>query len=298
MSPDIPKKPVILAIDDAPDTLGMLSAVLEKAGMTTLVAADGGGALALMLHMVPDLILMDAVMPKMDGFETAKAIKSDKNLAHIPIIFMTGLSDPENVIKGFDAGGVDYITKPIVPEIMLVRVRAHLATARLAHSARRALDVSGTPLMAANAGGTVLWATPEGLKLLGDTAADWRESLAPLLAEIIAGKFDQAVLKGSGIDAVFASLIGEAQPGEYLLRLKDANAPDETAILKKVFQLTDREAEVLSWIAKGKSNRDIASILSCSPRTVNKHLEQIYEKLQVENRTAAAMHAVRVLSEN
>src|SRR6202012_1998442 len=117
MPPDGPKKPVILAVDDAPDTLGMLSAVLEKAGMTTLVAADGAGALALIRRLMPALILMDAVMPRMDGFETAKAIKEDKNFVHIPIILMTGLSDTENVIKGFDAGGVDYITKPIIPEV-------------------------------------------------------------------------------------------------------------------------------------------------------------------------------------
>ncbi|HEU0160920.1 MAG TPA: helix-turn-helix transcriptional regulator, partial [Rhizomicrobium sp.] len=70
------------------------------------------------------------------------------------------------------------------------------------------------------------------------------------------------------------------------------------AVLKKSFALTDREAEVLGWLSKGKSNRDIAVILDCSPRTVNKHLEQIYSKLQVENRTAAAMRAIHVLSTN
>src|SRR5437016_3086424 len=105
MPADWTQKPVILAVDDAPDTLSMLSAVLEKAGIITLVATDGRSALALMATVVPDLILMDAVMPRMDGFEVTRAVKRDEKFAHIPVIFMTGLSDTESVIKGFDAGG-------------------------------------------------------------------------------------------------------------------------------------------------------------------------------------------------
>lgn len=296
MTPETVKKPVILTVDDASDTLGMLSALLEGADMTALVAADAESAISLLSHITPDLILMDATMPRMDGFEATRAIKSREAFAHIPVVFMTGLAEPENVVRGFEAGGVDYITKPIVPEIMLARVRAHLANARLAQSARRALDASGPPLMAVNREGHVQWVTPEGLKLLDETTDEWRNRLAPVLAAIIQGKRDNVRLKQTGEGTVFASFIGDSQPGEFLIRLKDANAPSETAILKKVFTLTDREAEVLGWLAKGKSDRDIATILDCSPRTVAKHLEQIYFKLQVENRTAAAMQAVHALS--
>lgn len=296
MTPEPGKKPVILAVDDASDTLGMLSALLEGADMTALVAADAESAISLLSHITPDLILMDATMPRMDGFEATRAIKSREAFAHIPVVFMTGLAEPENVVRGFEAGGVDYITKPIVPEVVLARVRAHLASARLAQSARRALDASGPPLMAVNGEGHVQWVTPEGLKLLDETTDEWRNRLAPLLAAIIQGKKDNVRLKQTREGTVFASFIGDSQPGEFLIRLKDANAPSEAAILKKVFTLTDREAEVLGWLAKGKSDRDIATILDCSPRTVAKHLEQIYFKLQVENRTAAAMQAVHVLS--
>ncbi len=298
MATELPKKPVVLAVDDATDTLGMLSAVLERAGMTALVAADGGSALALLEHITPDLILMDAVMPRMDGFDAARAVKAREGSAHIPVIFMTGLSDNESVVKGYDAGGVDYITKPIVPEVMLARVRAHLANSRMAHSARQALDISGTPVMAAKASGAILWVTPEGLKLLGEAADGWREKLSVQLADIIAGRRDNVALAEIGSGAISASYIGEANPGEYLLRLKEMMAPQgAAALLKKHFPLTEREAEVLSWIAKGKSNRDIAAILTCSPRTINKHLEQIFQKLRVENRTAAAMRAIHVLGE-
>lgn len=298
MMAELDKKPVILAVDDASDTLGMLSAVLEGADMTALVASDAEGAFSLLSHITPDLILMDAIMPRMDGFEATRTIKARENFAHIPVVFMTGLSEPENVVKGFEAGGVDYITKPIVPEVMLARVRAHLANSRLAQSARRALDVSGPPLMAVNAEGQVQWVTPEGLRLIDETMDEWRGRLAPVLAAIIQGKSDNVPLKETKAGMIFASFIGGSQPGEFLIKLKDANAPSEAAILKKVFALTDREAEVLGWLGKGKSDRDIAAILDCSPRTVAKHLEQIYSKLQVENRTAAAMRAIHALSKN
>ena len=303
MAADIASPPTILAIDDAPDTLSLLSDVLEGAGMTALVVRSGASALALLAQVKPDLILMDAVMPKMDGFDACRRIKKIRELAHIPIIFMTGLSDTEHVVKGFESGGSDYIAKPIVPDELLARIRVHLANSRLAQSARLALDISGTPLVAADAQGNVLWITPEASKLLGQALEDyrandpqWREKMMPVLARIVARKLDNSVFHEAAGRSLFASFVGEAGAGEYLIRLHDSNASSEDEILRKRFDLTVREAEVLRWIAQGKSNRDVASILACSPRTVNKHLEQIYHKLKVENRTAAAMLAVRVLS--
>ncbi len=287
-------KPVILVVDDDSGALSMMSAILEKAGMTALVARDGAGALALLEHALPDLILMDGVMPRMDGFDAARAIKRDARFAHVPVIFLTGLAEPENMVKGFETGGVDYITKPIVPEVMLARVKAHLANARLAQSARRALDVSGSPLLATDAMGEVLWVTPKGVDRLG--GGDWRGAVAPMLARIVDGRLDDAALPVAG--GLLASFIGEVRPGEYLVRLKEPGAPSESAVLKDLFALTDRETEVLVWIAKGKSNRDAAEILGCSPRTINKHLEQIFQKLDVENRTAAAMKVIQALSEH
>jgi DNA-binding CsgD family transcriptional regulator len=84
--------------------------------------------------------------------------------------------------------------------------------------------------------------------------------------------------------------ISTERPIEWAVKGNETNG--------EFFALTDREAEVLSWIAKGKSSRDIATILTCSPRTITKHLEQVYHKLQVENRTTAAMRAIHVLIEN
>src|SRR5262249_35345450 len=164
---------IVLVVDDSPDTLRMLTDALEEAGMTVLVALEGSQALAIVTKITPDVILMDAVMPSMDGFEACRAIKHNKMLAHVPVIFMTGLGETQDIVKGLEAGGVDYVTKPIVPDELLARIRVHLANARLANSARAALDASGRYLLATNAAGGVLWCTPQTAKLLGLAFGDF-----------------------------------------------------------------------------------------------------------------------------
>lgn len=301
-------QPIILAVDDAPETLSLITDVLENAGMTALISRSGASALTLINRVTPDLILMDAMMPEMDGFETCRRIKTELNLAHIPLIFMTGLTDTESVVKGFEAGGVDYVVKPVKPDELLARIRAHLMSARLVQSTLTALDASGTPVMAVDGDGTILWATPESEKLFETSATritaagtkisaeKWRQDIAPTLAEIVANKKIKAALHSSNTETIFASFIGMSRPDEFLVRLREGSSLSEEEILRKNLNLTAREAEVLLWITQGKSNRDVADILNFSPRTVNKHLEQIFQKLNVENRTAAAMLAMQALT--
>src|ERR1700733_4691158 len=106
---------IVLVVDDSPNTLRMLTDAIEGAGMTVLVALEGEQALALIDRITPDVILMDAVMPGLDGFEICRRLKRHSVVSHVPIIFMTGLSETEDIIKGLDAGGVEYVTKAILP---------------------------------------------------------------------------------------------------------------------------------------------------------------------------------------
>jgi DNA-binding NarL/FixJ family response regulator len=285
----------------------MLTDAIEDAGMTVLVAREGAQALAMIARVTPDVILMDAVMPGIDGFETARQLKRDKGLAHVPVIFMTGLSETGDIIKGLNAGGVDYVTKPIVPEELLARIRVHLANARLARSAHAALDVSGRFLLAANVDGQLLWCTPQAATHLGAALKDFstKDYMLPSnvrrwLADRAGGDAsipDTVELKSDqGTARFLLSFVGQIGTDEILLRLMEGAVGTETEQLRRKLMLTQREAEVVLWIARGKANRDIAEILSLSPRTVNKHLEQIFSKLGVENRTAAAAIAVRALS--
>ncbi|MCP1837240.1 DNA-binding NarL/FixJ family response regulator [Bradyrhizobium sp. USDA 4524] len=295
------KRDVALVVDDSPETLRLLTDALDGAGMTVMVALDGASAMRIVEQITPDIVLLDAVMPGMDGFETCKRLKRDAGLDGVPIIFMTGLAETEHIVRGLEAGGVDYVTKPIVVEEMLARIRVHLANARMTQSARAALDVSGRYLLAVNNAGALLWATPQAQRLLSDTLADAADNF--VLPDPMPQWLEQAQKGKTGSKtATMASFPGNEQlrlqymgklgPNEFLLRLAKDTSGDMPAEFSSELGLTTREGEVLSWLSKGKTNRDIAQILGLSPRTVDKHLEQIYAKLGVENRTAAAAIAV------
>lgn len=298
---------IILIVDDSPETLRMLTDALEEAGMTVLVALEGAQALALVERIMPDVILMDAVMPGMDGFEACRRLKRIEAVSHVPVIFMTGLSETDDIVRGFDAGVVDYVTKPIIIDELLARIRVHLANARLARSARAALDASGRFLLATNRDGRMLWCTPQAARLLGAAvpAFDAEQFVLPApvrdwLATRIAAGPDapgETMTLGLSLTVLRLSFVGQTGADEFLLRLVEGDGGSDEMTLRDRLSLTLREAEVLKWIARGKSNKDIGEILNLSPRTVNKHLEQVFAKLGVENRTAAAALAIRALGE-
>ncbi|HLZ65497.1 MAG TPA: response regulator [Aliidongia sp.] len=292
------RRDIVLVVDDSPETLSFLTDALDRAGLTVLVAVDGAGALELLDQITPDLVLMDAIMPGMDGFECCRRLKRLKHLAHVPVIFMTGLSETEHVVNGLDAGGVDYVTKPIVAEELMARMRVHLANARLTLSARAALDATGRFLLAMDRRGRLLWTTPQAASLLaaafdGFDAADFE--LAPDLAERLGDPQGGRIALPAGRRRLELTYLSRTGPDEILLRLTEAEEGGDERFLKQQLALTAREAEVLVWLARGKPNRDISEILGISPRTVNKHLEQIFSKLGVENRASATALAVRAL---
>lgn len=303
----VDSRDIVLVVDDSPDTLRMLTDAIEESGKTVLVARAGVQALSMIEKIKPDVILMDAVMPGMDGFETCRRLRQMKELTHVPIIFMTGLTETGDIIKGLEAGGVDYVTKPIVPEELLARIHVHLVNARKTHSAQAALDVFGRYLMAADRRGHVLWSTPQTVKLLSAALKDFATEQYVLPQNVQKWLDDCAEQKpGTPTESIALSdagtarkvelsFIGPIGSDEFLLRLTEGDRASDADLLKRELSLTQREAEVLLWIARGKSNRDIAEILDLSPRTVNKHLEQIYAKLGVENRASAAALAVRTL---
>jgi DNA-binding response OmpR family regulator/DNA-binding CsgD family transcriptional regulator len=301
------RRDTLLVVDDTPETLGFLTDTLDGAGFTVLIATDGESALARVDQITPDLVLMDALMPGMDGFETCRRLKNEKLLSHVPVVFMTGLSETEHVVRGLAAGGVDYVTKPIIVEELLARIRVHLTNARIAHGTRVALDATGRFLLATDQTGRLLWCTPKAKQLLAEllpAVVGQNATLPPLVLEQLkqarqpgggAKTGTRACLEAGGrrIELSFLSSLG---PDELLFRLAEVTAGGDEQLLQQTLQLTSREAEVLLWLSRGKSNREIGEILHISPRTVNKHLEQIFVKLGVENRASAAARAVRALA--
>jgi DNA-binding response OmpR family regulator len=296
---------IILVVDDSHDSLKFLTEVIEDTGATVLVALSGQNSLDVIDQVTPDVILMDAVMPGMDGFETCRHIKNNSAMLHVPVIFMTGLSDTEHIVAGFQAGGVDYLVKPIDPDELIARMQVHLANARLAQSAYVAMDEARRFLIAVNNDGAILWKTLQAGKLIkpfmdGDAGSEFQfpEYIKQWLNHQIqktATSPAQLVLSDTNECQVLISYIGQSGADEYLLRVIENDFASIQARLSKVFGLTLREADVLTWIANGKANRDIGEILELSPRTINKHLERISRKLGVENRTAAAAMALKAL---
>jgi DNA-binding NarL/FixJ family response regulator len=289
----------ILVVDDTLESLKFVTAALEAAGMTVLVASNGAAALQSLALVVPDLVVMDAMMPVMDGFETTRRIKADPALAALPVIFMTGLTETEHVVRGLDAGGVDYLRKPIIVDELLARIRVHLGNARMTQNSQAALDHAGRSLFAVDSAGALIWSTPQAQAILSRHFPD-DTPLAPLVVALLglAEGGDRGIhchpITGGRVEL---TMLVRSNPGEWLFRIAEIAVGAEERLLAQRHGLTDREAEVLLWISRGKANREISEILGISPRTVNKHLEQVFEKMGIENRASAAAAAVKTLAQ-
>ena len=286
--------PMILVVDDDDDARALLVKVIEADGLSARAAASGEDALARIAEGLPDLILLDAMMPGMDGFETCRRIKASNRAAHVPVIFMTGLAETEHVVRGLAVGGVDYVTKPLKLTELMARVHVHLGNANKTRSALSALDSLGGKLLACDAEGGVRWTTAEAQRLLD--ALDG-ETLALLRTELW-GQVRQG--QPTTLPATMHNLairyLGAASPDEHLFSISRSFDGGEAQMLQHELSLTPREADVLLWTARGKSNKDMSEILNISARTVNKHLDHVFVKLGVENRAAAAAMATRVLA--
>jgi len=284
---------VVLLVDDMPQSVGALGQELEAQGYTVLVAHSGEVALQRLGLVTPDAVLLDALMPGLSGFETCRRIKADPALSHIPVIFMTGLSETAHIVEAFGAGGVDYVVKPVRSQEVLVRLGTHVRNARAVRMAREALDVGGHGVLVVDARSRVAWRSPQTQRWLaeffGDGAGD---DCARWLASAEAGTtlLRRAVPDGRSL---LARRLGDIGMGESMWLLSVQSGGETAASRLATAALTPRETEVLSWVAKGKTNRDVGEILGLSPRTVNKHLEHVFEKLGVETRAAAAALASR-----
>jgi len=291
-------KTTVLVVDDSPESLGMINMALDKAGIAVLIALNGQQALNVLEQITPAVILLDAVMPVMDGFECAKEIR--KRLPLVPIIFMTGLTEVEDIVKAFDAGGNDYIIKPIHPDELLVRIRQHTSNSRMLIEAQKALDAMRQHVFCIDKSGRILWATPEAQILLNQYQQENSESveLNDRLSRWLPngqGGHDLALPLQQQNVVLTVHYFKHSEEDEYLLKIQSPNVEIDPAVLEENLSITSREAEVLLWLAHGKTNREIAEILQMSPRTVNKHLEQMYPKIGADNRTIAASVAIQTI---
>jgi CheY-like chemotaxis protein/DNA-binding CsgD family transcriptional regulator len=292
---------VVLIVDDVPDNLSVLHDALDESGYTVLLATHGEAALQRAAQALPDIVLLDAMMPGMDGFEVARRLKAAPLTAHIPIIFMTGLTETEYLVAALDAGGVDYVTKPIKPKEVLARMGVHLQGARERRQARNALDAFGFASITVRVSdGKLMWQTPLARELLlrycgteapytPEPVLTWlRRHVLDAVALIEPPRLSME-LGPKRLTFRLHQQTGDSEGGgDWLIIMQEVLDESVIEAMSLSFKLTPREAEVLYWVVKGKINRDIGDILGSSPMTVKKHLERVFAKLGVETRTAAA----------
>jgi DNA-binding CsgD family transcriptional regulator len=216
-------------------------------------------------------------------------------------------------MSAFEAGGVDYITKPLRPPEVLARMAVHLRSARHARQARHALDAFGHATLAVHiaavpGGNRIVWQTPLARQWL---ASYFLEPAGRLPAALSEWLLFQVLRIHEGVEPV--NFIQDHEGRQLILTLQQQTGDEDWLIVMRevsdvavvkallnTFGLTLREAEVLYWVAKGKTNRDVGDILGSSPATAKKHLERVFSKLGVETRNAAASLArsrVRLLAD-
>jgi two-component system cell cycle response regulator len=193
-----PRQPAILIVDDAPDHLGALRAMMAQQGYQTFVATSGQRALTIAQRVYPDLILLDVIMPGMDGFETCRRLKEHPNTQHIPVIFMSARADTEDIVAGFDSGAADFIGKPLRMGEVVARVRAQLHVRgnnqvhkEQADRLRTIVNSMDEGLLVIESGGRIQYANPAAERHLGFGPNELAGSLlhellgAPLAADYL-----------------------------------------------------------------------------------------------------------------
>lgn len=301
----------VLVVDDTPANLALLFETLGQAGHRLLVAESGADALAVLAHTPADLVLLDVVMPGMDGFETCARIKANPVWADLPVLFMTSVDTPAEKVRAFEVGADDYIVKPVYPPEVLARVAAHLRLRSLARdlAARNAeleseveLRLDAETQLARSLDRAVVIASADGRIVFASQFA--RLLLAKYFPHLtparLPGAFAGASVQfTSGEDTLLARRFTppDSRPAADDLTawfLEEQNAPPGPAALMAL-GLTARQSEVLYWIAQGKTNIEIGIILDASARTIAKHIERIFQRLGIENRASAMVLATDIL---
>ena len=307
----------VLIVDDLPANVDVVLGFLVEAGYRVLVSDSGYRALEQLARTLPDIILLDLMMPGLDGIETCKRIKANQDWSHIPVIMMTAADELSKKLAAFKAGAVDFVTKPVQPEEVQARVQTHLQLRDLQKSleqknqelaeeielrldAEKQLETSlEQALVVVNPQGQVLFATGQARTLLNTFFAQGSDKKLP--TEL------QTWLRGP--DSQRPKLVSHKKRGEIevdhfalsktgnvsLLRIEHRNGDNGPKALLSL-GVTAREAEVLYWISEGKTNPEIAIIIDASLNTVKKHAINLFAKLGVETRTGAARLALGVLA--
>ncbi len=317
MATESSARQTILIVDDVPANLGVLLDFLDSAGYEVLVAESGEGALSQLVYARPEIILLDVTMPGIDGYETCRRLKADKRWRDTPVLFLTALNEPTDKVRGFEVGAVDFISKPLHPEEVLARVRAHLQIRTLQQDLEEknallekavALRVEAENQLQQSLDRAVLivferdqiqFCTRLARRLLERYFPSMKNEAAlpaPLVDWSENGQAKETWRIDLAETRLEVRIFAEPQPGAcFMLLLEERALAGGSPASLLCLGLTNREAEVLFWIAHGKTSPEVAIILEAALNTVKKHVQNILLKLGVETRLAAALRAMEIL---
>lgn len=309
----------VLIIDDTPDNIAVLFDSLRAADLRVLVSGNGPAGIEAAGITPPDLVLLDVMMPGLDGFETCRHLKALPGMAETPIIFMTALTDPVDKVRGLELGAVDYVTKPVFSAEVVARVRTHLQLRALQRDlAERNRELEERNEALDRAVQQQRWSDAALQRALDRAvivvdAADRICFLARPAERLLRRFFPAAPLPAlpSALRVLRGAAQVTAERDGHTLIAQRAEPPREDGMIMITLEpkpppadpdqlrplgLTPRETEILFWIAQGKTSPEIGTILGLAPATVKKHVESILPKLGVETRLAAALRAHELLS--
>ena len=268
----------VLVVDDNPTNLSLLFDLLSHEGFKVLVAPDGEGAIAQLDYVKPDLLLLDVMMPGIDGFETCRRLKANDLTQDIPIIFMTALSAISDKVKGFDVGAVDYITKPIDREELLARLKTHLMIRRLQktlQSQNLALQKEISDRIAAES----------ALRMfLHAVSHDLRNPVTAMLMLL------RHLLRGVAPGHLGQSDRPATEHRSHGIVVKSAIVPQST--LEKMAQSTERQLNLINSLLESHANDIKGIVLHRHPQAIGQLVEGVISDLEpliLENRATLSL---------
>ena len=291
-----------------------LRPLLERAGYNVESIRSGVQALAQAGNQAPDLLLLDGQLEDVDSLAMVKHWQALAVATHCPIIFLADSAQPQQLVQALQAGCADVVHKPVRPHELLARSAMHLAGARERRQTRNALDAFGYATMTVRPrDGKLMWQTALSRELLARycplhppyasrTAPQVQEWLQACMRALERGEVPRNLTlhqeqgarlvlrlhQQTGDQASANAQADWLDADDWLIVMREMSDHAVMQAMSAAFTLTAREAEVLYWVVKGKTNKDIGDILGSSPMTVKKHLERVFVKLGVETRTAAA----------
>jgi len=320
----------VLAVDDTPANLGVVFQILRDAAYKVLLAQNGASALSLMTETRPDIVLLDVQLPGMDGFEICRRIKANPDTADIPVLFLTVSDDPAAKVRGFDVGGVDYLTKPIEPAELLARLNTHLTLRNLQRQLREQRQQLEQQLIERSSALEVAQAQQRMLQMevqrLRELSAAQSDQVQQLLHGLLAERgqqqshpdtLAQQMLPGlASLRAMLTDLLANYTPtpeGEVHRRRVEVlrivsdlerqiaqHVPPVSPASAEVFvrdhplvQLSAREQEVLQLLAVGKETGEIAELLGVADNTVRVYRSRLMNKLDLHDLPSLVKFALR-----